>query len=71
MKRFVKPELEIVHFNSGVITTSGCPCYCDYDEFCLFDSGTDCTKDKPAYCTCQVNYVPNTANCTPCPEYGH
>ena len=35
MKYFVKPVFEIVHFNSGVIATSGCPCYCDFDDFCL------------------------------------
>ena len=70
MKRFVKPVCEIVRFSNGIIATSACPCYCDFDEFGLFYDQSDCTKDKPAYCSCKENHIAGTANCTPCSSYG-
>ena len=62
---FDRPECEVVRFENKIITASGCGCY---DEMFPVTTG-DCLRDKPAACTCQVNHVAGTANCTPCAAY--
>lgn len=62
MKTFEKPSYEVVWFDGGVLSTSGCGCY---DEF--IPDAKDCLGDT-AYCTCTVNHNPAEANCTPCPN---
>lgn len=65
MKTFSKPECEIVRFNSAVIATSGCGCWDGEDDW---GAGANCTGDVGA-CTCEVNHIVGTANCTPCSNY--
>lgn len=62
-KNFKEPYVQVVHFNNSVISTS-CSCY---DEL-MGVMGDDCTGDG-AVCTCQVNHVAGTMNCTPCEVY--
>lgn len=62
---FVRPKIEVVRFNNNVIRTSSCGCYDDIMGI-VFE-GNCSGQDTPAHCTCQINHVAGTANCTPAP----
>lgn len=64
-KMFQEPTLEVIHFSEQIMTTSVCGCF--DEEWCPSDY-SDCTSDS-AVCTCEVNHVAGTANCTPCSSY--
>ena len=57
MKSFEMPVCEIIHFGSGIISTSTCGCFDGEDEW-----PRDCKGDM-GYCECTVNYDPALANC--------
>lgn len=59
-KIFVRPLVEIVYFNSNVLTASSCACY---DDFFCPTNYRNCTNDG-ANCSCGINHDPAKDNCT-------
>jgi len=62
---FQEPILEVIRFNEQIVTTSECGCF--DEDWCPIDYA-NCQNDS-TICTCQVNHVAGTANCTPCGAY--
>ena len=65
MRNFDKPKCEIVRFDNAVLTTSSCGCWDGEDDW---GAGANCLGDIGS-CTCQINHIVGTANCTPCSNY--
>jgi len=64
MKKFVKPSFEVVRFHNDIISNSNY-CYCYDGEDDWGQGQNDCTRDT-AFCTCIINHIAGTMNCTPC-----